>query len=48
MMSGTSALGGLCTSDALQTGACGFVPDYIPPPNDGYYRKPRPASAWAP
>jgi hypothetical protein len=34
-------------SDALQTGACGFVPDYIPPPNDRYYRKPRPASAWA-
>jgi hypothetical protein len=34
-------------SDALQTGACGFVPDYIPPPNDRYYRKPRPQSAWA-
>ena len=34
-------------SDALQTGACGFVPDYIPPPNDRYYRKPRAASAWA-
>jgi len=34
-------------SDALQTGACGFVPDYIPPPNDPYYRKPRAASAWA-
>ena len=33
-------------SDALQTGACGFVPEYIPPPNDRYYRKPRPASAW--
>ena len=33
-------------SYALQTGACGFfVPDYIPPPNDRYYRKPRPASA---
>jgi hypothetical protein len=32
-------------SDALQTGACGFVPDYIPPPNDRYYRKPRPQSA---
>jgi hypothetical protein len=34
-------------SDALQTGACGFVPDYIPPPNDRYYRKPRRTSAWA-
>jgi len=30
----------------LQTGACGFVPEYIPPPNDRDYRKPRPASAW--
>ena len=34
-------------SDALQTGACGFVPDYIPPQNDRYYRKPRRQSAWA-
>ena len=25
----------------------GFVPEYIPPPNDRYYRKPRPAAAWA-
>ena len=33
-------------SDALQTGACGYVPDYIPPPNDRYYRRPRPQSAW--
>jgi hypothetical protein len=22
-------------------------PDYIPPPSDRYYRKPKPASAWA-
>jgi hypothetical protein len=21
-------------ADALQTGACGFIPDYIPPPSD--------------
>src|SRR5262245_21498037 len=34
-------------SDALQTGACGFVPDYIPPPNDKYYYKPKPQSARA-
>ena len=34
-------------SDALQTGACGFVPEYIPPLNDKCYRKPRLASAWA-
>jgi hypothetical protein len=34
-------------SDALQTVACGFVPDYIPPPNARYYRRPRPQSAWA-
>jgi hypothetical protein len=34
-------------ADALQTGACGFIPDYIPPPSDRYYRKPKPASAWA-
>jgi hypothetical protein len=32
-------------SDALQSGACGFVPDCIPPTNDRYYRKPRPHSA---
>jgi hypothetical protein len=34
-------------ADALQTGARGFIPDYIPPPNDRYYRRPKAASAWA-
>jgi hypothetical protein len=35
-------------ADALMTGACGFTPDYIPPPTDKY-AKPRGArrSAWA-
>jgi hypothetical protein len=34
-------------ADALMTGACGFTPDYVPPPSERYYRKPRPTSAWA-
>ena len=34
-------------ADALQTGACGFIPDYIPPPSDRYYRRPKATSAWA-
>jgi hypothetical protein len=34
-------------SDALQTGACGFVPDCVPPSIDRYYRKPKQQSAWA-
>jgi hypothetical protein len=36
-------------ADALQTGACGFVPDYIPPPEsrDRYARSKGRGSAWA-
>ena len=35
-------------ADALMTGACGFTPDYIPPPSDRYVRGPQVRkSAWA-
>lgn len=35
-------------ADALMTGACGFRPDYIPPPTDRYARGPQVRrSAWA-
>ena len=34
-------------ADALMTGACGFTPDYIPPPTDRYAKKRQPGSAWA-
>jgi len=34
-------------ADALMTGACGFVPDYIPPPTDKYARARPRGSAWA-
>ena len=34
-------------ADALMTGACGFTPDYIPPPSDRYARKKVTGSAWA-
>jgi hypothetical protein len=34
-------------SDALMTGACGFTPDYIPPPSDRYARKRGGKSAWS-
>lgn len=34
-------------ADALQTGACGFTPDYIPPPTDKYARARPKGSAWA-
>jgi len=34
-------------ADALQTGACGFTPDYIPPPSDRYQRARTRSSAWA-
>src|SRR5262245_53842445 len=36
-------------ADAFQTGACGFVPDYIPPPDsrDRYQRSKAKGSAWA-
>lgn len=35
-------------ADALMTGACGFTPDYIPPPSDRYARGPQTRrSAWA-
>jgi hypothetical protein len=28
-------------ADALQTSVCGFVPDYVPPPSERYYLKPK-------
>jgi hypothetical protein len=35
-------------ADALMTAACGFTPDYIPPPSDRYYPcRSRRTSAWA-
>ena len=34
-------------ADALLTGACSFVPEYIPPAVDRYQRKRARASAWA-
>ena len=34
-------------ADALMTGACGFTPEYIPPPSDRYARKKATGSAWA-
>lgn len=34
-------------ADALQTGACGFTPDYVPPPGDRYRRTSQRSSAWA-
>lgn len=34
-------------ADALQTGACGFTPDYVPPPSDRYERSRTRSSAWA-
>lgn len=35
-------------ADAFQTGACGFVPDYVPPPEDRYRsRSSGQTSAWA-
>ena len=34
-------------ADALQCGACGFQPDYIPPPTDRYAKAKPGKSAWA-
>lgn len=34
-------------ADALMTGACGFTPDYVPPPTDKYARPRSRGSAWA-
>jgi hypothetical protein len=34
-------------ADALMTGACGFTPEYVPPPEDRYRRRPARTSAWA-
>lgn len=34
-------------ADALMTGACGFTPDFIPPPSDRYQRARPRRSAWA-
>lgn len=35
-------------SDALMTGACGYTPEYVPPPSDSYSRRRSGAgSAWA-
>ncbi|HWE19157.1 MAG TPA: terminase [Hyphomicrobiaceae bacterium] len=34
-------------ADALQTGACGFAPDYVPPPSDRYAKPRTGGSAWA-
>lgn len=34
-------------ADALMCGACGFEPDFIPPPRERYTRRPTPKSAWA-
>lgn len=34
-------------ADALMTGACGFTPDYVPPPIDRYARRTTRSSAWA-
>jgi phage terminase large subunit len=35
-------------ADAMMTGACGFTPDFIPPPSDRYARGPgMRKSAWA-
>jgi hypothetical protein len=34
-------------ADSLQTGACGFVPEYIPPPTDKYKRRKAHGSAWS-
>jgi hypothetical protein len=34
-------------ADALMTGACGFTPDFIPPPSDRYAKTRPRASAWA-
>jgi len=34
-------------ADALMTGACGFVPEFVPPPSDRYSRRRRRTSAWA-
>ena len=34
-------------ADALQTGACGYTPEWIPPPTDRYARPSTRASAWA-
>jgi len=34
-------------ADSLMTGACGFTPDFIPPPTDKYQRQRSRGSAWA-
>jgi hypothetical protein len=34
-------------ADALMTGACGFTPEYVPPPEDRYRRRLARTSAWA-
>lgn len=34
-------------ADALQCGACGFQPDYVPPPTDKYSKRKASGSAWA-
>lgn len=34
-------------ADALETGACGFVPEYVPPPTDRYAKPKVRGSAWA-
>jgi len=34
-------------ADALMTGACGFTPEWVPPPVDRYTRKRTKGSVWA-
>lgn len=34
-------------ADALMTGACGFTPDFVPPPSDRYAKPQTRRSAWA-
>lgn len=34
-------------ADAMMTGACGFTPDFIPPPTDRYAKRKTGGSAWA-
>lgn len=34
-------------ADALETGACGFTPEYVPPPTDRYAKPKARGSAWA-
>ena len=34
-------------ADAMMTGACGFTPDFIPPPSDRYAKPRNRGSAWS-